>query len=141
MRGRIALALLLAAPPLTAEETAGAASRTAAHAPDTLGTLVSLGLGLVAVIAIIYGCAWLVRRMTGMGGVNNQVIRVVSVMALGARERIALVDVGGQRSERRKWIQCFDNVTAVLFIISLSDFNQVLAEDEFTNRSSQSYLF
>ncbi|MBE03295.1 flagellar biosynthetic protein FliO [Marinobacter lutaoensis] len=97
MRGRIALALLLAAPPLTAEETAGAASRTAAHAPDTLGTLVSLGLGLVAVIAIIYGCAWLVRRMTGMGGVNNQVIRVVSVMALGARERIALVDVGGQQ--------------------------------------------
>ena len=55
--------------------------------------------------------------------------------------KFELVDVGGQRSERRKWIQCFDNVTAVLFIISLSDFNQVLAEDEFTNRSSQSYLF
>ena len=49
--------------------------------------------------------------------------------------KFELVDVGGQRSERRKWIQCFDNVTAVLFIISLSDFNQVLAEDEFTNRS------
>ena len=55
--------------------------------------------------------------------------------------KFELVDVGGQRSERRKWIQCFDNVTAVLFIISLSDFNQVLAEDEFTNRYTQIYLF
>ena len=55
--------------------------------------------------------------------------------------KFELVDVGGQRSERRKWIQCFDNVTAVLFIISLSDFNQVLAEDEFTNRSSQILIY
>ena len=45
-----------------------------------------------------------------------------------------MVDVGGQRSERRKWIQCFDNVTSVLFIISLSEFNQVLIEDNLTNR-------
>ena len=48
--------------------------------------------------------------------------------------RFELVDVGGQRSERKKWIQCFDNVTAILFIISLSDFNQVLTEDNLTNR-------
>lgn len=58
-------------------------------------SLVTLGLGLLAVIAIIFGCAWIVRRMTGMGGVNNQAIKVVSVMALGARERIALIEVGG----------------------------------------------
>ena len=66
----------------------------AARAPGTLSTLVSLGLGLLAVIAIIYGCAWLIRRMTGM---NNNAIKVVSVMALGARERIAVVDVAGQQ--------------------------------------------
>jgi flagellar protein FliO/FliZ len=58
-------------------------------------SLVSLGIGLLAVIAIIFGCAWIVRRMTGMGGMNNQAIKVVSVMALGARERIALIEVGG----------------------------------------------
>ena len=71
----------------------------AAGAPGTLSTLVSLGLGLLAVIAIIYGCAWLIRRMTGM---NNNAIKVVSVMALGARERIAVVDVAGQQSLMNK---------------------------------------
>ena len=69
----------------------------AARAPDTLATVLSLGAGLLAVIAIIYGCAWLIRRMSGMTGMNNNAIRVVSVMAIGARERIALVEVGGQQ--------------------------------------------
>lgn len=86
--------LLMLAPVVSAQEQSGPATPVT-QAPDTLGTLVSLGLGLVAVIAIIYGCAWLVRRMTGMTGLNNQAIRVLSVMAVGARERIALVEVGG----------------------------------------------
>ena len=50
-----------------------------------------------------------------------------------------MVDVGGQRSERRKWIQCFDNVTSVLFIVSLSEFNQVLIEDNLTNRLANTF--
>jgi len=29
-----------------------------------------------------------------------------------------LVDVGGQRSERRKWLHCFDDVTSVIFFSS-----------------------
>jgi len=49
-----------------------------------------------------------------------------------------LIDVGGQRTERRKWIHCFEEVTAVLFIISLSDYNQTLYEDENTNRMQES---
>jgi len=48
--------------------------------------------------------------------------------------KLELVDVGGQRGERRRWIHCFEGVDAVMFIISLSDYNQTLWEDETTNR-------
>uniref|UniRef100_A0A0K0ET43 Uncharacterized protein n=1 Tax=Strongyloides stercoralis TaxID=6248 RepID=A0A0K0ET43_STRER len=43
-------------------------------------------------------------------------------------------DVGGQRSERRKWIHCFDNVHGLIFVAAVSEFNQVLREDNKTNR-------
>lgn len=39
------------------------------------------------------------------------------------------VDVGGQRSQRQKWFQCFDSVTSILFLVSSSEFDQVLVED------------
>ena len=51
-----------------------------------------------------------------------------------------LVDVGGQRSERRKWIHCFDSVTAVLFCVAISEYDQVLAEDGVTNRMKETLL-
>jgi hypothetical protein len=41
-------------------------------------------------------------------------------------------DVGGQRNERRKWIHCFDKVNSVIFIIAISEFDQVLLEDNTT---------
>lgn len=41
------------------------------------------------------------------------------------------VDVGGQRSQRQKWFQCFDNVTSILFLVSSSEFDQVLLEDRY----------
>lgn len=44
-----------------------------------------------------------------------------------------IVDVGGQRSERRKWIHCFDDVKAVIYLASLSGYNQVLFEDSSEN--------
>eukprot|EP01084_Bolivina_argentea_P168311 291920_1 len=42
-------------------------------------------------------------------------------------------DVGGQKSERKKWIHCFENVTAVIFIVSLSCYDEVMFEDEDMN--------
>ncbi|QSP94398.1 flagellar biosynthetic protein FliO [Marinobacter salinisoli] len=90
-------ASLLAAPVLAEEAGKPVVKAPVTGAADTVGTLVSLGLGLLAVVAIIYGCAWMVRRMNGMTGMNNQAMKVVSVMALGTRERIALVEVGGQQ--------------------------------------------
>ncbi|XP_023020591.1 guanine nucleotide-binding protein subunit alpha cta [Leptinotarsa decemlineata] len=48
------------------------------------------------------------------------------------------VDVGGQRSQRQKWFQCFDSVTSILFLVSSSEFDQVLLEDRKTNRLEES---
>lgn len=45
-----------------------------------------------------------------------------------------LVDVGGQRSERRKWIHCFQDVTTILFLVSLSGYDQSLFEDTNANQ-------
>ncbi|KAI8977923.1 guanine nucleotide binding protein, alpha subunit [Pilobolus umbonatus] len=48
-----------------------------------------------------------------------------------------MFDVGGQRSERKKWIHCFENVTAVIFLVAISEYNQVLIEDETVNRMQE----
>ncbi|XP_059483749.1 guanine nucleotide-binding protein subunit alpha homolog isoform X1 [Neocloeon triangulifer] len=48
------------------------------------------------------------------------------------------VDVGGQRSQRQKWFQCFDSVTSILFLVSSSEYDQVLVEDRKTNRLDES---
>lgn len=48
--------------------------------------------------------------------------------------QFAIYDVGGQRNERKKWIHCFEAVTAVLFVCGASGYDQVLFEDERTNR-------
>ena len=45
-----------------------------------------------------------------------------------------MFDVGGQRNERKKWIHCFQGVTAVIFCVSLAEYDQTLYEDETTNR-------
>lgn len=49
-----------------------------------------------------------------------------------------MVDVGGQRTERRKWIHCFEGVTAVLFCASLNEYDQLLVEDDETMRMHES---
>ncbi len=41
-----------------------------------------------------------------------------------------VVDVGGQRSERKKWIHCFEDVTAILFFVALSAYDLGLREDQ-----------
>jgi hypothetical protein len=49
-----------------------------------------------------------------------------------------IVDVGGQRGERVKWIHCFEDVVAIIFFAALSEYNQTLYEDDTVNRMHES---
>eukprot|EP01084_Bolivina_argentea_P186760 321826_1 len=52
--------------------------------------------------------------------------------------RFAIVDTGGQRTERRKWISCYDEVFCLIFVVDISGYNKVLMEDNTQNRMSDS---
>ncbi|XP_063901517.1 guanine nucleotide-binding protein G(q) subunit alpha-like, partial [Zophobas morio] len=51
---------------------------------------------------------------------------------------LRLLDVGGQRAERRKWIHCFTGITMIIFMASLNEYDQVLFEDSTQSRMRES---
>jgi guanine nucleotide-binding protein G(i) subunit alpha len=51
-----------------------------------------------------------------------------------------MFDVGGQRSERKKWIHCFENVTSIIFCVALSEYDQMLLEENSQVRNSARML-
>nr|GAT55688.1 heterotrimeric G-protein alpha subunit [Mycena chlorophos] len=53
---------------------------------------------------------------------------------------IHMFDVGGQRSERKKWIHCFESVTSIIFCTALSEYDQVLLEERKQNRMRESLV-
>ncbi|KNC29201.1 Guanine nucleotide-binding protein G(f) subunit alpha [Lucilia cuprina] len=68
-------------------------------------------------------------------GIHNISFRVEIPKHMGGGEQIFhMYDVGGQRDQRNKWIQVFEGIQAVLFLISCSDFDQTLREDPTQNR-------
>jgi len=49
------------------------------------------------------------------------------------------LDVGGQRCERRKWLHCFDNCFAVIFITAINEYDgKVLEENDQVDRLEES---
>lgn len=60
-------------------------------------------------------------------GIRNR--RGESAEALTSFSLDSMFDVGGQRSERKKWIHCFENVTSIIFCVALSEYDQVLLEE------------
>ncbi|KAJ5066123.1 guanine nucleotide-binding protein g(o) subunit alpha [Anaeramoeba ignava] len=76
---------------------------------------------------------------------NNQDILRARKVTVAAEEtkfningfRFSMIDVGGQRNERRKWIHSFEGVTSVIFCASLSGYNQTLSEDQSINRMKE----
>lgn len=51
-------------------------------------------------------------------------------MSITAASSLRMFDVGGQRSERKKWIHCFEGVTCIIFCAALSAYDMVLVEDD-----------
>lgn len=51
-----------------------------------------------------------------------------------------MFDVGGQRSERKKWIHCFEAVTSIIYCVALSEYDQVLLEETGQNRMQESLV-
>ncbi|GAO15188.1 uncharacterized protein UV8b_04647 [Ustilaginoidea virens] len=51
-----------------------------------------------------------------------------------------MFDVGGQRSERKKWIHCFENVHCLLFLVAISGYDQCLVEDKDGNQMNEALM-
>jgi len=49
-----------------------------------------------------------------------------------------IFDIGGQRAERKKWIHCFEEVTSIIFLVALSEYDLTLIEDQEMNRMWES---
>lgn len=54
--------------------------------------------------------------------------------------KFKLLDAGGQRSERKKWIHCFQDVTCACFVLAVSEYDQMLFEDERVNRMYEAIM-
>eukprot|EP00475_Leptophrys_vorax_P007910 TRINITY_DN15047_c0_g1_i8.p2 TRINITY_DN15047_c0_g1~~TRINITY_DN15047_c0_g1_i8.p2 ORF type:complete len:201 (+),score=56.21 TRINITY_DN15047_c0_g1_i8:698-1300(+) len=63
---------------------------------------------------------------------------IMETMIEFQNSQMAFIDVGGQRNERKKWIHAFDETSAVLFFVALSEYDQTLFEDQTSNRFVES---
>lgn len=93
---RTAAALLVS--PLCAQ-LACAAENAAPKAAPVIepmagGSMIQLALGLFAVIALIVGLAWMMRRIGGLPGGQGGALRVLGGLSMGTRERVVLIQVG-----------------------------------------------
>jgi guanine nucleotide-binding protein subunit alpha len=55
-------------------------------------------------------------------------------------QEIKIVDIGGRRSERKKWIRAFDGVSTLFFFVDISGYDESLAEDQEANKMEESFL-
>jgi guanine nucleotide-binding protein G(i) subunit alpha len=69
---------------------------------------------------------------------RRKTIGLIQVNFVFEGVKFTLFDVGGQRNERRKWANCFEGVSAVLYVACLSEYDQKCYEDDITNRMLES---
>ena len=96
MRALCSLVLLTPLTALAAEPAAKAVTTPMASS-DIGSQLAQLLLGLLLVIGLIFALAWVMRRVQQIGPRGNQAIKLVASQALGPRDRLLLVQVGGEQ--------------------------------------------
>ncbi|WJN57644.1 flagellar biosynthetic protein FliO [Pseudomonas sp. SO81] len=96
MRALCSLFLLAPLTALAAEPVAKAVTTPMASS-DIGSQLAQLLLGLLLVIGLIFALAWVMRRVQQIGPRGNQAIKLVASQALGPRDRLLLVQVGGEQ--------------------------------------------
>lgn len=74
--------------------TASAAKAAAPAAGVSFASLAGMVMALLMVLALILAMAWLLRRLSGMGGQGAQSLRTVASLAVGAKERVIVVQAG-----------------------------------------------
>ena len=95
MHKSLLLSLML---PMTAFAAESAAPATVPMASSGMGEQVlQLLLGLLLVIGVIFVLAWLMRRVQQIVPRGGQVIKVLATQVLGPRDRLVLVQVGGEQ--------------------------------------------
>jgi flagellar protein FliO/FliZ len=63
--------------------------------PLGAGSLLQVFAGLVLVLLLVLGTAWMLRRVGGVPGLSNQAIKMVGAASVGSRERVVLLEVAG----------------------------------------------
>ncbi len=98
MNPRPLIALLL---PLSLPAAAAAAAEAGAPsfaAPAGPAGILNVVVSLLVVVAAVVLCGWLYRRTQGLrGGPGGEVFRVLASQALGPRERVVVVEIGGKQ--------------------------------------------
>ena len=84
------------APPHHASTQAGTAPALG-KPPSAAGAVGGTVFALLFVVGLILALAWLAKRMPGVAGSSNRALRVVASLSLGPREKVVVVDVGGQQ--------------------------------------------
>jgi flagellar protein FliO/FliZ len=85
---RFSLSLALLIPAIARAEAA-------ASSQDLGASVVQMLLGLAAVIALLFASLWVLKRLSAPRGEAAGLLRVIAGTAVGARERVVIVEVGG----------------------------------------------
>ena len=92
----LSAASLLQLAGVTAAAAVEAPSRLA-ESPLSASNLVDTGIGLVLVLGLMLGLAWLVKRYVQVPGIGKGQVQIQGGVSLGAREKAVLLSVEGKR--------------------------------------------